>query len=58
MIDFLTAFIMLCALPVGVAAGYIAFKIVQKGACAAWQKIQYERLMAPKSVFYRMEGVR
>lgn len=58
MINFLTAFLMLCALPLLISAGYIAAVIIKKGAAAAWRKVKHERLMAPKFVFYRMEGLR
>ncbi len=56
MINFLTAFLMLCALPLLISAGYIVAVIIKKGAAAAWRKAKHEHLMAPKSVFYRMEA--
>lgn len=56
MINFLTAFLMLCALPVLISAGYIVAVIARKGARAVWRKMQHEYLMTPKTVHYRMEA--
>lgn len=58
MINFLTAFLMLCALPLLISAGYIVAVIIKKGAAAAWRKMKHEYLMTPKSVFYRTEALR
>lgn len=58
MINFLTAFLMLCALPLILSAGYIVVAILRKGARWAWQKAKHEYQMTPKYVFYRTEGLR
>lgn len=56
MLNFLTAFLMLCALPLIISAGYIAAAIIMKGAALVWRKLKHEHLMAPKSVFFRVEA--
>lgn len=54
MIEFMVSILILCKLPMGIAAAYIAAKIAGKGIKWVWRKVQHECLMEPKFVFYRM----
>lgn len=56
MTEFLTAILMLAALPAALSIAYIATVILKKGANWAWKKAKHEYLMTPKTVYYRMEG--